>query len=219
MRLTHHSLGYALLRIGILGGTFDPIHYGHLILAEEAWACLELERVLFVPAREPPHKLLHPGSPAADRLEMVRLSIASNPHFQVSEVELERPGPSYTVDTLALLHEMLGPQAELYFLMGLDSLANLPTWHNPAGIVALAHLAVARRPGYGVDLPHLEQVLPGITARVHFLDIPEIGIASHDLRRRVREGLPIRYQLPREVEEYIYARGLYRGISTERGGT
>jgi len=199
------------LRIGILGGTFDPIHYGHLILAEEAWARLELDRVLFVPAREPPHKLLQPGSPAADRLYMVRLSIASNPHFDVSDIELERPGPSYTVDTLALLRQELGPQAELYFLMGLDSLVNLPTWHNPEGIIALAHLAVARRPGYAADLQRLEQVLPGITERTHFLDIPEIGIASHDLRRRVREGLPIKYQVPEAVEEYIYARGLYRG--------
>ena len=199
------------MRIGILGGTFDPIHYGHLILAEEAWARLELDRVLFVPAREPPHKLLQPGSPAADRLYMVRLSIASNPHFDVSDIELERPGPSYTVDTLALLRQELGPQAELYFLMGLDSLVNLPTWHNPEGIIALAHLAVARRPGYAADLQRLEQVLPGITERTHFLDIPEIGIASHDLRRRVREGLPIKYQVPEAVEEYIYARGLYRG--------
>ena len=204
------------MRIGILGGTFDPIHYGHLILAEEAWACLELERVLFVPAREPPHKLRQPNSPAADRLEMVRLSVASNPHFDVSDIELARPGPSYTVDTLALLQEALGPQAELYFLMGLDSLANLPTWHDPAGIVARARLVVARRPGYEADLERLEGVLPGITARTHFLALPEIGIASHDLRRRVREGLPIRYQLPEAVEEYIYARGLYREMSAER---
>lgn len=203
------------MRIGILGGTFDPIHYGHLILAEEAWASLDLERVLFVPARQPPHKLGQPSSPAADRLEMVRLSIAGNPHFEISEVDLKRPGPSYTVDTLAALQQALGPQAELYFLMGLDSLANLLTWHDPAGIVARAHLAVARRPGYEVDMQGLESALPGITARTHFLEIPDIGISSHDLRRRVREGRPIRYQVPEEVEAYIRARGLYRGTNAE----
>lgn len=203
------------MRVGILGGTFDPIHYGHLILAEEARACLALDRVLFVPAKEPPHKLLQPYSPAADRLEMVRLAIATNPHFEVSDVDLARPGPSYTVDTLALLQESLGPRAELYFLMGLDSLANLLTWHEPAGIVARAHLVVARRPGFTADLQGLEGALPGITARTHILEIPEIGIASHDLRRRVREGLPIRYQLPDEIEAFIHARGLYRATGAE----
>ncbi len=198
------------MRIGILGGTFDPIHYGHLILAEEARVRLQLDRVLFVPAKEPPHKLEQPCSPAADRLQMVELAIAGNPGFQSSPVDLERPGPSYTVDTLGALQVALGPEAELYFLMGLDSLANLLTWRRPADIVARARLVVANRPGYEADLGALEATLPGISARTHFLETPEIGIAACDLRRRVAEGLPIRYQLPADVERYIYAHGLYR---------
>lgn len=198
------------MRVGVLGGTFDPIHYGHLILAEEARARLQLTRVLFVPAKDPPHKLQQPHSPAADRARMVELAIVGNAAFELSEVDLARPGPSYTVDTLGALQQALGPEAELYFLMGLDSLANILTWHRPADIVARAQLAVASRPGYTVDLAALEQALPGISARTHMLDIPEIGIAAWDLRRRVAEGLPIRYQVPEEVERYIRARGLYR---------
>lgn len=206
------------MRVGILGGTFDPIHYGHLILAEEARARLQLATVLFVPAREPPHKMQQPCSQAADRLRMVELAIAGNPAFEASEVELARPGPSYTVDTLAALQEALGPEAELYFLMGLDSLANVLTWHRPADIVARTQLAVANRPGYKVDLGALEQALPGISARTHLLETPEIGIAAWDLRRRVGAGLPIRYQVPEAVEGYIRARGLYRGDETARRG-
>ncbi len=198
------------MRIGVLGGTFDPIHYGHLILAEEARVCLSLARVLFVPAKDPPHKLGQPYSPAAGRLRMVELAVAGNPCFEVSLVDLERPSPSYTVDTLACLQEALGPEAELYFLMGVDSLANILTWHDPPGIVARAHLAVALRPGYSADLQALERALPGLTARTHFLTIPEVGISAHDLRRRVSLGLPIRYQVPECVEAYIREQGLYR---------
>lgn len=198
------------MRIGILGGTFDPIHYGHLVLAEEAWACLGLARVLFAPAKASPHKLQQPSSPAADRLRMVELAIAGNPHFEVSRVDLARPGPSYTVDTLALLQEALGLEAELYFLMGLDSLASILTWHRPADIIARVRLVVASRPGYNADLAALEKELPGITARTLLLDMPEIGISARDLRQRVRERRPIRYQVPDDVARYIAERGLYR---------
>ncbi len=197
------------MRVGVLGGTFDPIHYGHLVIAEEALVCLELKRVLFVPAKSPPHKLQQPCSPAEHRLEMVRLAIAGNPCFEASEVDLARPGPSYTVDTLALLHRQFGPRAELYFLMGTDSLANILTWHRPADILTQALLVVAARPGYAADLQSLERALPGITERTRFLHTPELGMASHDLRRRVREGLPIRYQVPESVEAYVRAHNLY----------
>ncbi|MDI7275978.1 MAG: nicotinate-nucleotide adenylyltransferase [Anaerolineae bacterium] len=197
------------MRVGVLGGTFDPIHYGHLVIAEEARAGLQLSRVIFVPAKNPPHKLEQPHSDAGHRLRMVQLAIVSNPSFQVSEVDLARPGPSYTADTLALLRQQLGPQAALYFIMGMDSLANILTWHEPARVLAQAHLAVARRAGFSVDMPALESALPGISARTHFLDAPEIGICSQDLRRRVRDGLPIRYQLPEAVEAYIREHGLY----------
>ncbi len=198
------------MRVGVLGGTFDPIHYGHLIVAQEALACLELSRVILVPAKNPPHKLQQPCSPEERRLRMVELAIAGNPRFEISCVDLERPGPSYTVDTLALLHERLGPQAEMYFLMGMDSLANILTWRRPADVLAQATLAVAARPGYTADLEALEKALPGVSARTQLLHTPEIGISSHDLRRRVHAGLPIRYQLPDAVEAYIHEHGLYR---------
>lgn len=203
------------MRVGVLGGTFDPIHYGHLVIAEEARVSLQLSLVIFVPAKNPPHKLAQPHSDAAHRLRMVELAIASNPSFQASDIELSRPGPSYTADTLALLKEQLGPEAELYFIMGMDSLAHILTWHRPARVLALAHLAVARRAGFGADMEALESALPGISARTHLLDAPEIGIASSDLRRRVQEGLPIRYQVPDSVEEYIRRHGLYAGAQPD----
>ena len=197
------------MRFGVLGGTFDPIHYGHLIIAEEALVRLQLNRVLFVPAKNPPHKLAQMYSPSEHRLRMVELAIASNPAFALSEVDLNRPGPSYTADTLAILQEQLGPTAELYFIMGLDSLANIVTWHEPEQVLARAQFAVAARPGYRADLQTLEAQLPGIMARTHILPTPKIGIASHELQQRVRQGLPIRYQVPDSVEAYIHEHGLY----------
>lgn len=209
------------MRFGVLGGTFDPIHYGHMVIAQEALACLRLDKVLFVPAHESPHKTQESHTAAEHRLRMVQLAIASNPCFEVSEVDLARPAPSYTIDTLALLQRELGPEAELFFLMGMDSLAGLLTWYRPDLLIARARLAVAVRPGYCVDLQAFEEALPGFTARVDLLQPPELAISSRDLRRRVSEGLPIKYQLPDSVEEYIREQGLYRnsepaGLSTCR---
>jgi nicotinate-nucleotide adenylyltransferase len=197
------------MRVGVLGGTFDPIHYGHLVIAQEALVCLELARVIFVPAKNPPHKLQQPQSADKHRLRMTQLATGSNPDFQVSEIDLLRPGPSYSVDTLALLQEELGPEPELYFLMGTDSLAGILTWHRPDLLLARARLVVAGRPGYSVDLQELEAALPGISRRTTFIHPPELAISSQDLRRRLREGLPIRYQLPESVEAYIREHGLY----------
>lgn len=197
------------MRVGVLGGTFDPIHYGHLVIAQEALVCLELVRVIFVPAKNPPHKLQQPQSPGRHRLRMTQLATGSNPGFQVSEVDLLRPGPSYSVDTLALLQEQLGPEAELYFLMGMDSLAGILTWHRPDLLLARARLVVAGRPGYNVDLQELEAALPGISSRTLRIHPPELAISSQDLRRRLRDGLPVRYQLPESVEAYIHEHGLY----------
>ncbi len=198
-----------MARVGVLGGTFDPVHYGHLVIAQEALVCLGLDRVIFVPAQESPHKLQEPHSPATHRLQMVRIAIASNPSFAVSEVDLARPAPSYTADTLAILKEQLGRQAELYFLMGMDSFAGLTTWYRPDLILARARLVVAVRPGYRVDLQALESTLPSISSRTELLEPPQLDISSRDLRRRVREGLPIRYQLPESVEAYIREHRLY----------
>ena len=200
----------ALRRIGILGGTFDPIHYGHLFITEEARVRIPLERVLFVPAAQPPHKARTTiTAPEHHRLRMVELAIASNPYFEVSMVDIDRPGPHYSVDMLALLQEEYGPQTQFYFIMGLDSLSEIPTWHEPARLLELCHLAVASREGYGADLQALEKTLPGISARTLLLDTPELEISSTDIERRIKEGLPIKYLLPEAVEEYIYAHRLY----------
>lgn len=194
-----------------MGGTFDPIHYGHLVAAQEVCSQLGLARVVFVPAGQPPHKRDQVITPAHHRLAMVELAIASNPCFTVSRVDMDRPGPSYTVDTLRLLRQEWGPEAEIHFIMGLDSLADLLSWHQPERLIQLCYLAVVERPGYHVDMGALEAALPGIGQRIRFVHIPTMDISSTDLQRRVREGRPIKYYLPQEVEAYIFEQGLYRG--------
>ena len=198
------------MRVGILGGTFDPVHLGHLILAEEAWARLQLSQVFFVPAGDPPHKRGTPISPVQHRLRMLELAIAGNPHFALSRVDADRPGPHYTVDMVKLLQEQFGPQAELFFLMGFDSLIDLPNWHQPQELLRLCRVVALTRFGYRIDWAQLEAALPGIRERTTLLPMPELDIASHILQQRVREGWPIRYQVPAPVEEYIYQHGLYR---------
>lgn len=205
-------------RIGVLGGTFDPTHVGHLIAAEEAAAAYGLSRVVFAPARMPPHKLGAVLSPAADRLAMLELALASNPRFAVSRVDLDRDGPHYTVDMLALLRSELGlaDEDELRFIMGADSLVELPTWHEPLRIARRARLVVVARPGYKPDWASLEDQLPGIAAYVDLLPVPLIGVSATDIRRRVRAGEPIRYQVPDTVAEYISDHQLYRGDRMEK---
>lgn len=196
-------------RIGVLGGTFDPPHYGHLAIAEEARVRLNLEKVLFVPAREPPHKPGRPISPVEDRLAMVQAAIADNPAFTLSRVDVERPGPSYTVDTIALLQAQFGPEAQLYLIIGMDSLRDLPAWHQPARLLALCHVVAVSRPGYSCDLVALARLLPAVTTRVILLDGPALDISATELQRRIRAGLPIRYQVPEPVRQYIYEKSLY----------
>jgi nicotinate-nucleotide adenylyltransferase len=198
------------MRVGVLGGTFDPIHIGHLVSAEEAWGELELERVVFIPAGLPPHKLDHVVSPVEHRLAMVELAIVSNPHFAVSRVDIDRFGPCYTVDTIELLRDEWGPGAEIYFIMGSDSLLDILTWRNPRRLIRLCRFAVVSRSGYQVDLNELDALLPGIASRVQMLNAPELDISSTDIQRRVREGLSIKYQVPEAVEAYIYQHKLYR---------
>jgi nicotinate-nucleotide adenylyltransferase len=197
-------------RVAVFGGSFDPVHHGHLIAAEEARWALGLDRVLFVPAAVPPHKPGDELASAAHRLAMLELALAGNPGFAISRVDLDRPGPHFTVDMLALVAETQPPGTELFFLLGADSLRDLPTWRDPAGILARARLAVVARPGYEPDLAALSRLLPQLGERLHRVPVPPIGIAASDLERRVREGRPIRYQLPAAVEDYIRAQGLYR---------
>ncbi len=196
-------------RLGVLGGTFDPPHYGHLALAETARVQLGLAQVLFVPAAEPPHKPQQPITPAHHRAAMVKAALADNPAFALSCIDLERPGPHYTVEMLALLRQE-HPQAGLFFLLGGDSLAQLTTWRDPAGIVRQARLAVMRRPGWEPDLDALEHQVPGIRERLHWLDLPRLSVSSSDLRRRAASGLPLRYLTPPPVLAYIREQRLYR---------
>ncbi|MDI3340188.1 MAG: nicotinate-nucleotide adenylyltransferase [Sphaerobacter sp.] len=197
-------------RLGIFGGTFDPIHLGHLIVAEELRVRLGLERILFLPAARPPHKTDRRISPDEDRALMVELAIAGNPYFAVSYVDLARGGISYTADSLAILRQEY-PDHTLYFLMGQDSLRDLPNWHDPNRIARQALLGVALRPGVTIDLAAIIARVPAAANRITLVDVPLIQIASRVIRQRVRDGLPITYQVPREVEDYIRRRGLYRG--------
>ena len=198
------------MRVGILGGTFDPIHYGHLVAGEEARCALGLERVFFVPAARPPHKLEYPVSPPEMRVEMLQLAIADNPYFELSRVDVDRPGFSYTVDTIEVLQDRLGATAELFFILGEDALADLPTWHQPERLLELCQLIAVNRPGYhSFSLRLLERQLPGVEHRVHQVRIPELAIWSTELRARMASGLPIRYLVPNSVHDYISAHGLY----------
>lgn len=197
-------------RIGVIGGTFDPIHYGHLAAAEEVRARMSLTKVLFVVAGIPPHKLDEEVTPVEHRLAMVELGIASNPHFEISRVDVDRPGPSYSVDTISILLEQYGQNTEMFFIMGLDSLVEVPTWRQPQRLIQLCHLVAVTRPGFDVDMRRLEASVPGISSRVEIIDMPELDISSSDLQRRVSEGLPIKYQVPEKVERYINEHQLYR---------
>jgi nicotinate-nucleotide adenylyltransferase len=199
-----------LQRIGVIGGTFDPIHYGHLAAAEEVRARVNLAKVLFVVAGIPPHKLDEEVTPVEHRLAMVELGIASNRRFEISRVDVDRPGPSYSVDTISILLEQYGQSAEMFFIMGLDSLVEVPMWHQPEQLIQLCHLVAVTRPGFDVDMRRLEASVPGISSRVEIVDMPALDISSSDLQRRVSKGLPIKYQVPEEVERYISEHHLYR---------
>jgi nicotinate-nucleotide adenylyltransferase len=197
-----------VIRLGLLGGTFDPPHYGHLIAAQEAAWRLRIGRVLFLPARQNPLKRGEPSSSAEDRCHMVALAIADNATFELSRLDLDRPPPSYTAD---LLRALQSPEHELFFLVGADILPELPRWREPRQIVQLARLVVVNRPGAPVpDLDRVEAVLPGVRERVERVDIPGVDVSSSEIRRRVTAGEPIRYLTPPAVEQYITERRLYR---------
>jgi len=199
------------MRIGILGGSFDPVHLGHLAAAEEAVYRFALDHVLLLPARLQP---LKEGGPCADdgqRLAMLRLAVAGNPRLAVSTLELERPAPSYTVDTLRALRASLGVSAELYFLLGIDAVNALDRWREPAELPRLARLIVMSRGDVREpDWTTLRAVAPDARERIDLLTVPDIDISSRDLRQRVASGAPIRYQVPEAVWAYIEEQGLYQ---------
>jgi len=197
------------LRTGVFGGTFDPPHVGHLILAEEALAQLGLGRVLWVLTPDPPHKQDRRIAPIADRYAMLLAAVADNPSFEVSRVDIDRPSPHYALDTVRLLAREY-PQDEIVYLMGSDSLRDLPTWHRAGKYVAACHaIGVMRRPGVRVDLDGLEHIIPGLIAKVRWIDVPLIEIASSFIRERVTRGEAYRYYLPPAVFEYIRQHHLY----------
>jgi nicotinate-nucleotide adenylyltransferase len=200
------------MRVGVLGGTFDPPHLGHLILAQEALQALGLSKVLFVPAGEPWRKAGRELSPRGQRLAMVRLAVEGNPGLAVSTAEVDRPGPSYTAETLTELCQQFASETELFFIMGADSLADFPHWHEPQRILELAHLAVAERVLLGdeefeEDIP--EELAETLRERVVWLRMPVIAISASAVRERVRQRLSIRYWVPEAVEEYIRDHRLY----------
>lgn len=204
------------MRIGVFGGTFDPIHIGHLLMADAVADALPLDRVLFVPAQRSPFKPNGPRASDADRVAMLTGAIVGDDRFAVDRVDLDRPAPSYTVDTLSLLARA-HPDAALTFIVGLDSFLELATWRNPTGIAALAHLAVVDRPGYvasqadrDVRLTAATAALPALAGRWTLVDAPLIDISATDIRRRVAEGRSIRWRVPDAVAAHIHARGLYR---------
>jgi nicotinate-nucleotide adenylyltransferase len=196
------------VNIGILGGTFDPIHMGHLVIAEEARVKLGLSEVLFVPAGQPWLKLERSITPAVRRVEMVRRAIADNPHFKLCTLEVECPGSSYTVDTLTMLRKQRGSEASFFFILGRDTLAELPLWKEPQKLVQLCQLVVPPRLG-SRDLKHLGKAIPGLLDKVIQLDMPVIGISSSEIRQRIAQGLSIRYLVPPEVETYITEQKIY----------
>jgi nicotinate-nucleotide adenylyltransferase len=197
-------------RVGLFGGTFDPPHLGHLILASEAQSQLELTRLLWTVTPDPPHKQDQTITPLEHRLAMVKLAIEDEPAFEISDIELNRPGPHYTIDTIRLLAEQ-NPGAEIVPIIGGDSLNDLPSWHKPKEIVYAAHwVGVMRRPGEETNLQALERELPGITSKIHYVDAPLLEIASREIRNRATTGKPFRYYLPRAVYEYIERHHLYQ---------
>ncbi len=198
------------MRLGVFGGTFDPPHLGHLILAAEAADQLRLDRVLWVLTPNPPHKRGVVLSPLPIRLELLQAALADVPTFELSDVEIRRVGPHYSLDTIRQLKQDF-PQDEIIFLIGGDSLRDLPTWHRPLDVVeAVDGLGVMRRPGARIPLADLEEKIPGLKDKLAWVDAPRIQISASDIRMRIREGKPFRFFVLPSVYQIILERGLYR---------
>jgi nicotinate (nicotinamide) nucleotide adenylyltransferase len=199
------------LKIGVLGGTFDPVHLGHIMMAEEAKAALDLAEVLLVPAGQPMSKTSDTVTPAQHRLEMLRLAAAGSPYLKVSPIEIERKGPYYTVDTIAEMKKTYGKNDEIYFILGWDSLAQLPDWHEPSRLINTCFLVAVPRPGWSrPGIKALEGVLPGISKKVIFLDRPKVDISATAIRELAAKGESIDHLVPKTVAEYIKKNKLYK---------
>ncbi len=198
-------------RVAVFGGTFDPIHLGHLAAVQDAADALAMDRVLFVPNSQPPHKTTVPVSSALDRVEMVRLSVADNERFELSLVEFERDGPSYMLDTLRVLRSRLSAGTELSFLAGCDALPQLHTWHRPEELLAEFHVVIMDRPAESdVSWAEVERRFPSIRRQVELVHVAQLDISGEDVRRRVSSGCSIRYLVVPAVERFIYDHALYR---------
>jgi nicotinate-nucleotide adenylyltransferase len=197
--------------IGVFGGTFDPVHLGHLAVAGEVRDKLGLDEMIFIPAGQPWLKADSPVSPAVHRLAMVSLAIADNPHFKISAIEVERPGPSYTVDTMAALRHELGTEATLFFLLGSDALYELPQWKEPSRLVQMCRLVAFNRPGAAPpSLKWLESAISGISQHITFVEVSQVDISATQIRQRAAQGASLNGLVPRAVEKYILEQGLYR---------
>ncbi len=198
------------MKIGVLGGTFDPVHNGHLEIAEEVRSRLELDEVLFMPAGQPWLKPEQTISPAQDRVEMLRLALMYKRHFKLSLIEIERSGPTYTIDTILDLKKKYNAGDEMFFIIGWDSLAELPKWKEPSHLVTLCRMVAVPRPGYSPpDIKAMEKVVPGLSGRITFLDKPLVDISATGIRGRVALGLSIKGLVTPSVENYIREHGLY----------
>ena len=199
-----------MMKTGILGGTFDPIHNGHLAIAEEARTYLNLTEVLFLPAGQPWMKADKSISPAVYRVEMLRLALQDKPYFKISTMEVEHKGPSYSVDTITKLKAQSAEASDLYFIIGWDNLARISLWKDPAKLIQLCFLAAVPRPGFDrPDIKKLETEIPGISKKVILLDKPRVDINATDIRNRVAQGLSISGMVPEAVARYIKENGLY----------
>ncbi len=199
-----------VVRLGILGGTFDPIHNGHLQIARYALRRLSLERVLFVPAGDPPHKQGQPVTSATHRLKMVELAVTGETCFAVSRIDIDRPGPHYTVDMIAEVQATYNiPPKACSLIMGSDSLISLPVWHNPQKLLKSCRLAVIHRPGYPPDLSALTTRFPALPARIDWIEMPSNPISATDLRQKFSRSEDVEGQIPPPVMAYIRQNGLY----------
>jgi len=198
-------------RLGIMGGTFDPIHYGHLVAAEGARYEFDLDKVIFIPAGQPPHK---PNVKLTDpwrRYEMTKLAVVSNPFFEVLPIEINRPGPSYSIDTVQEV-SCLYPESQIFFITGTDAVAEILSWKNVEQLLSICQFIAATRPGYKLDemWKKIESLPQDLKSKIFCLEVPALAISSTDIRQRVQDGRPIKYLLPEPVEEYITSNSIYK---------